>query len=48
MQIKRAGSQPSQAGSEAYFTGVVRLDPLNTAPAPARGRCSGGRGARPR
>ncbi|MFT4089898.1 MAG: cupin domain-containing protein [Asticcacaulis sp.] len=26
--IRRAGSQPSQKGSEAFFTGTVRLDPL--------------------
>lgn len=36
MEIKRAGSQASTAGSEAYFTGQVRVDPLHTAPDPAR------------
>ena len=36
MEIKRAGSQPSTAGLEAYFTGQVRVDPLHTAPDPAR------------
>ncbi|MDB6046720.1 MAG: cupin protein [Gammaproteobacteria bacterium] len=29
MQLKRAGSQPSQKGY--WFTGNVRIDPLNTA-----------------
>jgi len=36
MQLKRAGSQPSQKGPEAWFTGAVRIDPLNSPPAPAR------------
>ena len=36
MQIKRNGTQPSQKGPEAWFTGQVRLDPLHTAPEPAR------------
>ena len=36
MQITRAGSQPSQKGPADWFTGVVRIDPLFTAPAPAR------------
>lgn len=36
MEIKRAGSQPSGKGSEEYFTGTVRIDPLFTAPEPAR------------
>ncbi len=26
--IRRSGSQPSQKGPEAYFTGTVRIDPL--------------------
>jgi quercetin dioxygenase-like cupin family protein len=38
MDIKRSGSQPSSKGSEEYFTGVVRLDPLFEPPAPARVR----------
>lgn len=33
--ITRAGTQPSQKGPEAYFTGSVRVDPLFTAPAPS-------------
>jgi len=37
MYLKPAGSQPSQTGPEAYFTGTVRIDPLNAPPAPARG-----------
>ena len=36
MQIKRSGSQPSQVGPEDWFTGRVRVDPLHSAPAPAR------------
>lgn len=36
MDIKRAGSQPSGKGPEDWFTGTVRIDPLHTAPAPAR------------
>ena len=40
MNLKRAGSQPSQKGSPDWFTGTVRIDPLNTAPAPARVSCA--------
>ena len=40
MQINRVGSQPSQKGPAEYFTGEVRLDVLNTAPAPARVACA--------
>ncbi len=36
MEIKKSGSQPSGKGPEEYFTGVVRVDPLFDAPAPAR------------
>jgi quercetin dioxygenase-like cupin family protein len=36
MEITRSGSQPSKAGSTEYFTGLVRIDPLFQAPAPAR------------
>lgn len=36
MEIKRAGSQPSAVASAAYFTGTVRIDPLHSAPDPAR------------
>jgi quercetin dioxygenase-like cupin family protein len=36
MDIKRSGAQPSGKGPADYFTGAVRLDPLFTAPAPAR------------
>ena len=36
MDIKRSGSQPSGKGPADWFTGVVRIDPLFTAPAPAR------------
>ena len=36
MDIKRSGSQPSARGPAEYFTGAVRIDPLNTAGAPAR------------
>ena len=36
MDIKRSGSQPSTKGQTEYFTGVVRIDPLFPANAPAR------------
>ena len=36
MDIKRSGSQPSRKGPADWFTGTVRIDPLLTAPAPAR------------
>jgi len=36
MDIKRSGSKPSGKGQADYFTGAVRLDPLFTAPEPAR------------
>lgn len=36
MQVHSAGSRPSTRGSEEYFTGQVRLDPLIDAPEPAR------------
>jgi quercetin dioxygenase-like cupin family protein len=38
MDIKRAGSQPSGQGSADWFTGTVRIEPLFSAPDPARGR----------
>lgn len=36
MEIKRSGSQLSGKGPAEYFTGSVRIDPLFTAPDPAR------------
>jgi len=36
MDIKRAGSQPSTKGPADWFTGLVRIDPLFQATAPAR------------
>ena len=36
MDIKRIGSQPSTKGSEEYFTGNVRIDPLFQTHDPAR------------
>jgi len=36
MEIKRNGSQPSGKGPSDYFTGTVRVDPLFSAPDPAR------------
>ena len=36
MEIRRSGSQPSGKGPAAYFTGVVRIDPLLSPPDPAR------------
>lgn len=38
MEIKRNGTQPSGKGSDEYFTGTVRVDPLFEAPEPARAR----------
>jgi quercetin dioxygenase-like cupin family protein len=38
MEIKRVGSQPSGKGPADYFTGTVRVDPLFSAPDPARVR----------
>jgi quercetin dioxygenase-like cupin family protein len=39
MEIRRNGSQPSGEGSDRFFTGAVRIDPLNQAPEPARVLC---------
>ena len=36
MEIKRSGSQPSGKGPADWFTGTVRIDPLFSAPDPAR------------
>jgi quercetin dioxygenase-like cupin family protein len=36
MDIKRSGSQASGKGPAEYFTGLVRIDPLFPANAPAR------------
>jgi quercetin dioxygenase-like cupin family protein len=36
MEIKRIGTQPSGAGPAEWFTGTVRIDPLNNPPEPAR------------
>lgn len=36
MNITRAGTQASNRGPADWFTGTVRLDPLFTAPPPAR------------
>ena len=36
MDIRRSGSQPSAKGPADWFTGSVRIDPLFSAPAPAR------------
>lgn len=40
MQLKRPGSQPSAKGPKEYFTGNVRFDMLNVAPAPSRVSCA--------
>ncbi|MBB3695707.1 cupin domain-containing protein [Sphingomonas sp. BK580] len=40
MILKRAGSQPSQPGPPDYFTGTVRIDPLDAPPEPARASCA--------
>jgi quercetin dioxygenase-like cupin family protein len=36
MQFFAAGSRPTNRAAEAYFTGTVWMDPIVTAPAPAR------------
>ncbi|MCO5129143.1 MAG: cupin domain-containing protein [Xanthobacteraceae bacterium] len=36
MDIHRNGSRPTQRGSADYFTGTVWIDPIVSAPAPAR------------
>jgi quercetin dioxygenase-like cupin family protein len=36
MDIQRSGSKPSGKGPADWFTGVVRIDPLFSPPAPAR------------
>ncbi|TGV08651.1 cupin domain-containing protein [Mesorhizobium sp. M8A.F.Ca.ET.173.01.1.1] len=36
MDIQRAGAKPSARGPAEWFTGTVRIDPLFSAPAPAR------------
>ncbi|MEG3124966.1 (R)-mandelonitrile lyase [Sphingomonas sp. GB1N7] len=36
MQITRSGTTPSGKGPEDWFTGTVRIDPLFSAPDPAR------------
>jgi quercetin dioxygenase-like cupin family protein len=38
MEIKRAGSRPSAAGPQEWFTGNVRIEPLFEAPEPSRVR----------
>ena len=40
MELKRAGSQASQKGPADYYTGTVRIDPLNGAPEPSRVSCA--------
>jgi quercetin dioxygenase-like cupin family protein len=40
MEIKRNGSQSSGKGPSEYFTGTVRVDPLNQAAQPARVGCA--------
>lgn len=40
MELKRAGSQPSVKGPAEWFTGTVRIDPLNNPSAPARVSCA--------
>lgn len=36
MKLYRNGTRPSQKGPAEWFTGDVRIDPLSTAPEPAR------------
>ena len=37
MEINRCGSQPSTKGTEDWFTGTVRIDPLFQPTPPSRG-----------
>ena len=36
MEIFKAGSRPSGKGQAEYFTGAVRIDPINSPPGPSR------------
>jgi quercetin dioxygenase-like cupin family protein len=36
MEIRRSGTRPTGEGPAEWFTGTVRIDPLFSAPAPAR------------
>ena len=38
MDINKSGTRPSSVGSAEYFTGTVRMDPVMSAPDPARVR----------
>jgi quercetin dioxygenase-like cupin family protein len=40
MKIYPAGSRPSETASPEYFTGTVRMDPVVSAPDPARVRAA--------
>jgi quercetin dioxygenase-like cupin family protein len=40
MEIRRVGSRPSGKGPADYFTGSVRIDPLNQPVEPARAGCA--------
>ena len=40
MEVRGAGSQASGKGPADWFTGTVRIDPLLTAPDPARVACT--------
>lgn len=40
MNLQRVGTRPSSKGPEAWFTGSVRIDMLNVAPAPSRVSCA--------
>jgi len=40
MEIKRNGSRSYEKGPADWFTGTVRIDPLNSAPDPARVACA--------
>lgn len=40
MEIKRNGTRPTNKGSEEYFTGEVRIEPLLQASDPARVHCA--------
>ena len=40
MELRRAGSRPSNPGPADWFTGDVRIEPLGNPPAPSRVSCA--------
>ena len=40
MELKRAGTRPTQNGPSEWFTGEVTVEPLNNPPEPSRVSCA--------